>query len=179
MRRISGNSVSEYVPPEPLSLTPSVKLGILGTDFSCGNRETHSRQFNTSRSMKTVGDSSTVDFAYMPSLAELDGPAARADPQFPIVPDFYSHQSAAAADSPMKPQIYTVSGGAADVSASPMTEVVDNHSVDIDPFSLTEAVGKSRFGAESTQQKEPGVFRELWTGVVDDILGRQPAVVRK
>ncbi|RAH74328.1 uncharacterized protein BO66DRAFT_388385 [Aspergillus aculeatinus CBS 121060] len=152
MRRISGNSSSE---------------------------ETHSRQFNTSRSMKAVGDSSTVDFAYMPSLAELDGPAARADPQFPIVPDFYSHQSAAVADSPMKPQIYTVSGGAADVSASPMTEVVDNHSVDIDPFSLTEAVGKSRFGAESTQQKEPGVFRELWTGVVDDILGRQPAVVRK
>ncbi|PYI34903.1 hypothetical protein BP00DRAFT_422836 [Aspergillus indologenus CBS 114.80] len=153
MRRISGNSIAE---------------------------ETHSRQFNTSRSMKAVGDSSTVDFAYMPSLAELDGPAARADPQFPIVPDFYSHQSAAPADSPMKPQIYTVSGGAADVSASPMTEVVDNHSVDIDPFSLTEAVGKSRFGAESTtQQKEPGVFRELWTGVVDDILGRQPAVVRK
>ncbi|PYH47487.1 uncharacterized protein BP01DRAFT_216981 [Aspergillus saccharolyticus JOP 1030-1] len=154
MRRISGNSIAEY---------------------------NHSRQFNTSRSMKAVGDSSTVDFAYMPSLAELDAPAARADPQFPIVPDFYSHHSSAQADSPMKPQIYTVSGGDADVSASPMTEVVDNHSVDIDPFSLTEAVGKSRSGADSTKQgsKEPGLFRELWTGVMDDILGRQPAVVRK
>lgn len=73
----------------------------------------------------------------------------------------------------MRPQVYTVSGEGADVSVSPMTEVVDNHSVDIDPFSLTEAVGKSRFEAELQQQrkaaKEPGVVRELWTGMWEDI----------
>jgi hypothetical protein len=75
----------------------------------------------------------------------------------------------------MKPQVYTVAGDGADVSASPMSEVVDNDSVDIDPFSLTEAVGKSRYAAEQKQQNGsetgPGVVKELWSGLLDDILG--------
>ncbi|PWY93715.1 hypothetical protein BO94DRAFT_532647 [Aspergillus sclerotioniger CBS 115572] len=138
--------------------------------------KSHDRQFNTSRSSKAVNDSSTVDFAYMPSMAEIDGAAARADPQIPILSEIYTHYDATQTQSaPMRPQVYTVSGGAADVSASPMTEVVDNHSVDIDPFSLTETVGKSRFGQELNRQQngssEPGVVRELWSGFLEDLLG--------
>ncbi|PYI06654.1 hypothetical protein BO78DRAFT_397126 [Aspergillus sclerotiicarbonarius CBS 121057] len=146
---------------------------INGSSIAGTNRD---RQFNTSRSRKAVNDSSTVDFAYMPSMAEIDGAAARADPQIPILSDIYTHYDATQPqDAPMKPQVYTVSGGGADVSASPMTEVVDNHSVDIDPFSLTETVGKSRFGQELNKQQngssEPGVVRELWSGFLEDILG--------
>ena len=112
----------------------------------------------------------------MPSMAEIDGAAARADPQIPILSEIYTHYDATQTQStPMKPQVYTVSGGAADISASPMTEVVDNHSVDIDPFSLTETVGKSRFGQELNRQQngtsEPGVVRELWSGFLEDLLG--------
>lgn len=73
----------------------------------------------------------------------------------------------------MKPQVYTVSGNGADVSASPMSEVVDNHSVEIDPFSLTEAVGKSRYAAEMNGQQGGGksVASQLWNGFLDDLLG--------
>ncbi|GLB11532.1 hypothetical protein AtubIFM57258_008402 [Aspergillus tubingensis] len=144
----------------------------------------HGRQFNTSRSSKAVGDSSTVDFAYMPSMAEIDAPAARADPQIPILSDIYTHYDPTQSqEAPMRPQVYTVSGGAGDISASPMTEVVDNHSVDIDPFSLTETVGKSRFGEELKKQQngtsEPGVVRELWSGFLEDLLGSKQQQAQK
>ncbi|RDH21024.1 hypothetical protein M747DRAFT_28597 [Aspergillus niger ATCC 13496] len=157
MKRINGSSSAEY---------------------------NHGRQFNTSRSSKAVGDSSTVDFAYMPSMAEIDAPAARADPQIPILSDIYTHYDPTQSqEAPMRPQVYTVSGGAGDISASPMTEVVDNHSVDIDPFSLTETVGKSRFGEELKRQQngtsEPGVVRELWSGFLEDLLGSKQQQAQK
>ncbi|KAE8146705.1 hypothetical protein BDV25DRAFT_162014 [Aspergillus avenaceus] len=133
------------------------------------------RQFNTSRALKAVNDSSTVDFAYMPSMDEVDAPARAADPQIPVLPDSYTHfNPTQAADPPMKAQVHTVSGGA-DVSYSPMAEVVDNNAVDLDPFSITEAVRKSRSGEELQKQQngssEPGVVKELWTGFLDDLLG--------
>ncbi|OJJ03698.1 hypothetical protein ASPVEDRAFT_54051 [Aspergillus versicolor CBS 583.65] len=141
-----------------------------------------SREFNTSRSLKSVNDTSTVDFAYMPSIAESHGSA---DVPVPILPDMYSnYDSTRASDAPMKPQVYTVSGDGADISASPMSEVVDNDSVDIDPFSLTEAVGKSRYAAEVKRQQNgdnTGVVSELWSGFLDDLLGpkQQQSSLRK
>ncbi|KAF9887877.1 hypothetical protein FE257_009537 [Aspergillus nanangensis] len=135
------------------------------------------REFNTSRSQKAVNDSSTVDFVYLPSMGEIDAPAPRPDPRIPILPDIYTHHvsSSDSANPPMRPQVYTVSGDGADVSVSPMTEVVDNHAVDIDPFSLTEKVGKSRFGEQLQRQQtgthESGVMHELWSGFLDDLLG--------
>ncbi|KAJ5368292.1 uncharacterized protein N7496_008052 [Penicillium cataractarum] len=142
------------------------------------------RSFNTSRSQKAVGDSSTVDFIYMPAMSTLDAPSTRpAFPKVPVLPDLYSHHDAAAPSAPpMKPQIYTVSGG--DISAaSAMSEVVDNHAVEIDPFSLTEAVGRSRIGEELARSngatKEPGVVRELWAGFLDDVLGPKDTAARK
>lgn len=111
-------------------------------------------------------------------MTDIDVPTPRAEARIPILPDTYTHHAAAtggSANPPMKPQVYTVSGDGADVSASPMTEVVDNHSVDIDPFSLTETVGKSRYGEQLQKQQngsgEPGVMRELWSGFLDDLLG--------
>lgn len=120
----------------------------------------------------------------MPSMAEIDAPAARADPQIPILSDIYTHYDPTQSqEAPMRPQVYTVSGGAGDISASPMTEVVDNHSVDIDPFSLTETVGKSRFGEELKKQQngtsEPGVVRELWSGFLEDLLGSKQQQAQK
>ncbi|KAH1652297.1 hypothetical protein KXX59_006401 [Aspergillus fumigatus] len=47
------------------------------------------RHFNTSRAAKAVGDSSTVDFAYFPSMEEIDVPPSRPDPRFPILSDIY------------------------------------------------------------------------------------------
>ncbi|KAL4873162.1 hypothetical protein BDV12DRAFT_98114 [Aspergillus spectabilis] len=147
---------------------------------SSSKSDTPSREFNTSRSLKSVNDTSTVDFAYLPSITESH---ASSDIPVPILPDIYTHHDPTRpSDYPMKPQVYTVSGDGANVSASPMSEVVDNDSVEIDPFSLTEAVGKSRYAAElkSQQNEAPGVVRELWSGLLDDLLGpKQQSPLRK
>jgi hypothetical protein len=134
------------------------------------------RQFNTSRSSKAIGDTSTVDLVYMPIMSDMENHISRPT-QIPVLPDLYSHhESTSSSDPPMKPQIYTVSDAAGVVAASAMSEVVDNHSIDIDPFSLTEAVSRSRVGQEVQRQvngksSETGVLRELWTGFLDDVMG--------
>ncbi|CAG8891095.1 unnamed protein product [Penicillium egyptiacum] len=143
-----------------------------------------SRQFNTSRATKALNDTSTVDFVYMPNMAELDAAPLQRSIQVPVLPELPSiprRQTPTA--PPMKPQIYTVSGTGADVPASAMSEVVDNHAIDLDPFSLTEAVGRSRVGEEiqrrSNSSSEPGVIRELWAGFLDDVMGPKESVQRK
>lgn len=117
-------------------------------------------------------------------MSTLDAPSSRpAGPRVPVLPDLYSHHDSPSVPGapPMKPQIYSVSGG--DISApSPMSEVVDNHAVDIDPFSLTEAVGRSRIGEEMARsngsRKEPSLVKELWSGFLDDVLGPKQTAAR-
>ncbi|EKV19730.1 SAP domain containing protein [Penicillium digitatum] len=153
---------------------------INGSAFS----DSSSRQFNTSRATKALNDTSTVDFVYMPSMADLDAAPLQRGIQVPVLPELPSipwRQTPTA--PPMKPQIYTVSGAGADVPASAMSEVVDNHAVDLDPFSLTEAVSRSRVGEEiqrrSNGSSEPGVIRELWAGFLDDVMGPKQSAQRK
>ncbi|CAG8930917.1 unnamed protein product [Penicillium salamii] len=134
------------------------------------------RQFNTSRSSKALNDSSTVDFVYMPTMADLDAAPLHRGIQVPVLPELPSIRGHASPSAPpMKPVIYTVSGDGADVAASAMSEVVDNHAVDLDPFSLTEAVGRSRVGEEIQRGQngstQPGAFKELWAGFLDDVMG--------
>ncbi|KAG0156856.1 hypothetical protein PDIDSM_4038 [Penicillium digitatum] len=153
---------------------------INGSAFS----DSSSRQFNTSRATKALNDTSTVDFVYMPSMADLDAAPLQRGIQVPVLPELPSipwRQTPTA--PPMKPQIYTVSGAGADVPASAMSEVVDNHAVDLDPFSPTEAVSRSRVGEEiqrrSNGSSEPGVIRELWAGFLDDVMGPKQSAQRK
>lgn len=114
-------------------------------------------------------------------MSEMDTAPARSALRIPVLPDLHSQaETPSQSAPPMKPQIYTVSGG--DVAAaSPMSEVVDNHSVDIDPFSLTEAVVRSQTGQDQQRRTngshagEPGVVKELWAGFLDDVLGPKAA----
>lgn len=137
----------------------------------------NSRQFNTSRANKVVNDTSTMDFAYMPALSQLEDPSYNPYPRVPMISGVsYSYDTTPSESlEAMKPQIYTVSEMAPDISASPMSEVIDNHSVPIDPFVLTETVRKSRDGEiqrkANGNQREKGVIGELWSGFLDDLLG--------
>lgn len=152
--------------------------------------ETPSRQFNTSRAGKGVNDTSTVDFVYMPSMLEVEAPAQRPGPRIPVLPEIprssirYDGSQTLESVPPMKPQVYTVSGAAgSEISASAMSDVVDNHAVEIDPFSLTETVGRSQYGEEMHRQQgttqQPGIMKQLWSGIVDDLLGPKQQPMRK
>ncbi|MCJ1404744.1 hypothetical protein MMC11_007970 [Xylographa trunciseda] len=140
------------------------------------------RHFNTSRSLKAVNDSSTIDFAYMPqfTLGQTSPPEIM---RIPLLPDNYepprrslAHQEAM--EPVIRPTIETASADGTNM-VSAMSEVTDNDSVDIDMFDLTKQVGKAARGmmednVESVK-KSGGMVKEVWSGFVDDLLGKRMA----
>lgn len=75
----------------------------------------------------------------------------------------------------MKPQIYSVSEMGSDLQgASPMSDVVDNQSLDFDPFNLTQTVRQASAPqdlARSQKETVGAAVKELWSGLLDDVLG--------
>ena len=95
------------------------------------------RHFNTSRALKAVNDSSTIDFAYMPqfTLGQTSPPEIM---RIPLLPDNYepprrsmAHQEAV--EPVIRPTIETASADGTHM-VSAMSEVTDNHAMDIDVF---------------------------------------------
>ena len=66
---------------------------------------------------------------------------------------------------------------------SAMSEVTDNHAIEISPFDLTSQVTNAATTATSKMTdvaaeklEERSVFREFWSGFVDDLLGGKSMV---
>lgn len=127
--------------------------------------------------MKTLGDSSTIDFAYFPQY-ELREPAKNEIMRIPILP-FNSTapaRSNEALESVIRPEITTISANGTHIeSPSAMSDVTDNPGhTGLDPFDLTNTVtaAASRVTNVSIERlQEPGVVKTLWEGLLDDVLG--------
>ena len=63
--------------------------------------------------------------------------------------------------------------GGSHTTVSAMSEVTDNHAIELDPYNLTEkvAIAAKKMAAEMKEGVNEGVLRQLWNGVLDDILG--------
>ena len=129
--------------------------------------------------MKADHDSSTIDFAYMPQF-ELEEPSHPEILRIPLLPNNYSSppddRAAPEAITPViRPEISTVSADSTHIdSPSAMSEVTDNHAIDLDPYNLTSkvtAAAAKMTGVPEKELKEPGVIRELWTSILDDVFG--------
>jgi len=103
--------------------------------------------------------------------------------RIPLLPDNYepprrsiAHQEAM--EPVIRPTIETASADGTNV-VSAMSEVTDNHSVEIDMFDLTKQVGKAAKGMMKnnveTVKQGGGMMKELWSGFVDDLLGKKTA----
>jgi hypothetical protein len=163
-------------------------------------QETPSRHFNTSRSLKAVGDSSTIDFAYLPDIdASLE--QTRAEIRVPILPDIESDDAQAVLEhhkvdaeaggiddsghsNVMKPQIVTVTETLADGAhidldlsghASAMSEVQDNHGTEMSVDALTELAGTVGKSARKLVDKVPEqtAVKRVWSGLLDDLFGEK------
>ena len=127
--------------------------------------------------MNIARDTSTIDFAYMPQY-ELEEPTPPEIMRVPLLPENFfpprtSHALKEAVEPVIRPQISTASFDNLH-SVSAMSEVTDNHSIDLDPFDLTSkvnAAAKKMTGLPIEKLKEPGIVRELWSGMLDDLLG--------
>ncbi|KAL9073204.1 MAG: hypothetical protein Q9161_003036 [Pseudevernia consocians] len=141
------------------------------------NRDSKSiRPFHCSSQKRTLGDTSSIDFAYFPQY-ELRKPANNEIMRIPILP-FNSTapaRSDEALESVIRPEITTASANGTHIeSPSAMSDVTDNPGPDLDPFDLTTTVttaASKATGVPIEKLQAPGVVQELWNGLLDDILG--------
>lgn len=182
------------------------KLGVKQARKGLGAKspaeKTPIRHFNTSRELKSVNDTSTIDFAYLPKLFDgsLDPPPPGI--RVPILPDVDSTEAqttlsrnpeigAAAGglqdtDSPdvMKAQIVTVEETMADGGAhveldlnshaSPMSEVVDNHAEEIGIEHLTELTQTvGKSARKMVDRVDESTVSRIWNGFLDDLFGEK------
>lgn len=151
------------------------------------------RHFNTSRTLKAVNDSSTIDFAFMPdsNLANQEAAAIRV----PLVPTNFSppRTGAHAPETPdavcktcmwlskgnlrtngvvqevMKPTISTMSADTSNIHA--MSEMHDNSAAQIDFHAMAESVVKATNKITVPLVEQSGIMRTLWDGIVEDFRG--------
>jgi len=130
--------------------------------------------FRTSAPKQAVRDTSTIDFFYFPEVPEPPPANPFAKLRVPLLPDNYTPDRSA--DSPHavetldsavpSPEIHIVASHPEQVLPAAMSEVVGNDGLDVDIGELT-----SGFSNTPKEATEPNVFKELWGGLVDDILG--------
>ncbi|KAF2013700.1 hypothetical protein BU24DRAFT_424707 [Aaosphaeria arxii CBS 175.79] len=125
------------------------------------------RHFNTSRDLKQIKDSSTIDFTYYPDIDPDTGvePVLRV----PILP--YLHSNAAEIDDVddpvMIPTIYTAAADGTHIHApSHLSDVTDNNSIDFEGMATTIAQHFSRSSSSGES-----MARQVWSDLVDDVLG--------
>ncbi|KAF2677257.1 hypothetical protein K458DRAFT_424119 [Lentithecium fluviatile CBS 122367] len=126
------------------------------------------RHFNTSRSLKAVKDSSTIDFAYIPDF-DPDARSAPVDIRVPILPQTTSPnvQAVEEIEEVMLPTIYTVAADGTHIHApAAMAEVADSNTVDFQGLASTVASKLTKPVEESA-----GMARQIWSDMMDDILG--------
>jgi len=176
------------------------KLERANTTVDRPAQEPQSRHFNTSRSLKAVGDSSTIDFAYLPDFdASLE--PSQTGIRVPILPHIESDDAQAVLDhhnldaeaggeddsqhsTVMKPQIVTVTETLADGAhvdldlsghASAMSEVQDNHGTEMTVDALTELASTVGRSARKLVDKVPEqtAIKRVWSGFLDDLFGEK------
>jgi len=168
-------SAHETVNSRAYSTTRASRPSLPSTSSTSASIPT--RHFNTSRTLKAVNDSSTIDFAYLPDFDPDISFAPVPVMRVPLLPsDVYTGSSiptyatAEAEHTVMKPEIVTVSADSTHIHApSAMSEVSDNGSVDFQ--GMAEKVAQ-RLGKTTAEVAGKGsMARQVWGGMVDDLFG--------
>jgi len=135
--------------------------------------------FRTSAPKQAAHDKSTIDFFFFPEVPEPPPTNPFARLRVPLLPDNYSPDrsanSAHAIETPdhavPRQEIHIIANHPDNVQPAAMSEVVGNDGIDVDISQLTAGFTDT----PSKDKEEPGVLKELWSGVIDDIFGAKIA----
>jgi len=133
--------------------------------------------FRSSAPKQAIHDSSTIDFFFFPEVPEPPPVNPFAKLRVPLLPDNYNpdrspgsaHAVETLDEALPRPEIVIVSSHPEDVVPAALTEVVGNAGLDVDIADLTKV-----FQTKVENLKEDGVLHELWSGLLDDVLGPKP-----
>jgi hypothetical protein len=113
--------------------------------------------------------------AYIFPQSDLSATASSEIFRMPILPTNSSTTHAeAAGESVIKPEIHTVSADSTHISTpSAMHEVTDAGFEGFDLSGTVAVMGEKVMEVGEGARKEAGVVRELWEGLLDDVLGKK------
>ena len=131
--------------------------------------------FQTSAPKQAAHDASTIDFFFFPEAPEPAQANPFANVRVPLLPDNYQPDRSPGSLHAMEeldeavpgPEIHIVASHPENVSPASISEVAGNDGLDVDIGHLTAGFT----GTSLKDLKEAGVLKELWSGLVDDILG--------
>lgn len=134
------------------------------------------RHFNTTRTLKAVNDTSTIDFAYLPQTTLSD--IVEENIIVPIIPTNYTNTSNSNPTEDvvapvMKAEVSTMS---ADTVFLPMAEASDGHGEEIDFHAMAEGVGNVVKRVDEVTLgvglgERTGMVRRVLGDIADDLLG--------
>ncbi|KAK3722657.1 hypothetical protein LTR37_002227 [Vermiconidia calcicola] len=134
------------------------------------------RHFNTTRTLKAVNDTSTIDFAFLPQTSLQD--AIEEIITVPIIPTNYTNASNSNPTEDvvapvMKAEVSTMS---ADTVFLPMAEMSDGHAQNIDFHAMAEGVGDVVKRVDEVTLgmgvgERTGMMRRVLGDIADDLLG--------
>ncbi|CAL3967265.1 hypothetical protein PZA11_003618 [Diplocarpon coronariae] len=130
--------------------------------------------FHKSAPKHAAHDHSTIDFFFFPQIEAAAGDSLQ-KLRVPLLPDnFHPDRSAESGnalesldEAVPRPEISIVAAHPENVVPAAMSEVVGNDGLDVDIGQLTNPAFSSILPAA----KEPSVMQEIWSGIVDDLLG--------
>lgn len=134
--------------------------------------------FQTSAPKQAINDMSTIDFFFFPEIPADPPLNPFAKLRVPLLPDNYNpdrspnspHAVETLDEALPKPEISIVASHPEYVLPSTISEVVGNDGEDVDLAFLTKGFSDTTVKEES---KPKSLVGELWSGIVDDVLGRK------
>lgn len=139
--------------------------------------------FYSTAPTKAAEDTPAIDYVLMPQY-ELVPESPPEVLRIPLLPTTFSrsrsgHAHLETIESVIRPEISTVSADSTHIaSPSAMSEVTDNHAIELDPYDLTAKVtaAAKKMGELPVEKlKEVSVVKELWMGLLDDLMGGSKA----
>ncbi len=130
--------------------------------------------FKTSAPKQASRDNSTIDFFFFPEIPEPPPANPFSKLRVPLLPDNYnpdrspgSFNALETPDAPLpRAEISIMAAHPERVMPASMSEVVGNEGLDVHIDALTAG-----FSSKVAELKEPGVLKELWGSLMDDVLG--------
>lgn len=137
--------------------------------------------FRTSAPKQIAGDNSTIDFFFFPEIPAPPPANPFSKLRVPLLPDNYSPDRSPGSlnaleipDAPLpRSEISIVAAHPEQVLPAALSEVVGNDGLDVGLDTLTAG-----FSSKVAELKEPGVLKELWGSIMDDILGPKKPIAK-
>ncbi|KAK0313607.1 hypothetical protein LTR29_013863 [Friedmanniomyces endolithicus] len=126
------------------------------------------RHFNTSRSLKAVGDTSTIDFAFFPEPA-YEIPDGMREVRVPIIAAYYTPPKPSEPEpTVMRAEISSMS---LDAVYLPMADSHDGHGLNVDFHAMADKVAANIKRLQVPVEERAGLMKQIWNDMVDDMVG--------